>query len=59
MEEVYPSNGGLQLTTNPEETLQFGDFGSEILQSADEIADLSMNSVLGDRFYRNLSWAIY
>ena len=45
MDEVYPSSGGLLLTTNAEETLQFGDFGSVIVQSADEIADLSMNYV--------------
>jgi hypothetical protein len=59
MEEVYPSNGGLPLTTNPEETnpeetLQFEDFRSEILQSADEIAYLSMNSV-----DENLGSAVY
>jgi hypothetical protein len=45
MDEVYGSDVGLQINTNAEDTLQFGDFGSVIVQWANEVADLSMNYV--------------
>jgi hypothetical protein len=45
MDEVYASDAGLQIETNQEETLQFGDFGSVNIQSTDRIADLSLNYV--------------
>ena len=45
MDEVYHSNVEIRTNTNEEETLQFGDFGSVIVQSAREVADLSMNYV--------------
>jgi hypothetical protein len=45
MDEVYRSNVEIRTNTNEEETLQFGDFGSVIVQSAREVADLSLNYV--------------
>jgi hypothetical protein len=45
MDEVYGNDVAPRTNTNAEETLQFGDFGSVIVQQADEIAGVSINYV--------------
>jgi hypothetical protein len=44
MENIYPEDGGLNQENNLEATLQFGDFGSVIIQPVDE-AELSILSL--------------
>jgi hypothetical protein len=45
MDEVYRSNVEIRTNTNEEETLQFGDFGSVIVQSAREVQICLMTSL--------------